>query len=241
MALEAWQELSRHWILYPALSTRPLPTPPCSSRSNINHDEERVCRIVSLFVYSLYIPLHVIIINIEEHLHCSTNLLAARTGPDKNGTTRQSPPTARTFAFCGSAATSRDVPDALVVLFTIYKAFEEIRLPRHSQTLSDPVSTPESQSNEQVKQRWLVGLLFIREAAQWVEGKGCGIGPIWMDMCAWCVCMHLGLSCEGTCWAKDLSSSAGARSPTVYRDTIAIYTTTLHLFTPKPPTRTNIH
>merc|ERR1711977_53459 len=42
---------------------------------------------------------------------------------------------------------------ALVVLFTIYKAFEEIRLPRHSQTLSDPVSTPESQSNEQVKQR----------------------------------------------------------------------------------------
>ncbi|RMY32415.1 hypothetical protein D0865_14737 [Hortaea werneckii] len=88
-------------------------------------------------------------INREEHLHWSTNLLAARTGPDKNGTSRQSPPTARTFAFCGSAATSRDVPDALVALFTIYKAFEEIRLPRHSQTLSDPVSTPESQSNEQ--------------------------------------------------------------------------------------------
>lgn len=175
------------------------------------------------FFYSLYIPLHMININREEHLHWSTNLLAARTGPDKNGTTRQSPPTARTFAFCGSAATSRDVPDALVVLFTIYKAFEEIRLPRHSQTLSDPVSTPESQSNEQVKQRWLVGLLFIREAAQWVEGKGCGIGSVWMDMCAWCVWMDAGLSCEGMLGKRPVFLCWGTKSYCLSRHHCHLY------------------
>ena len=178
----------------------------------------------------------------EEHLDSDTNLLAAGTGPDKAAPPGKAHPhTARTFAFCGAPTSLAEIWRSYC-LFTNYKAFEEIRLPRHSQTLSDPVLTPESQSNEQVKQRWLVRLLFICRGVQWVEeGEGCGsVEAVWMDMCPWCVRMDTGFNCEGRQWSRDMPAAVGAED-TVYCDTITIHTTTLHSSTPSPPAMKNIH